>query len=254
MRSKPWGNLRHANQFANAIKLTAEISANAGLFFLATPYNSGEKRCVMEKKPDFIPTRESLLSRLKDWNDDDGWREFFSIYRQLIFAAAIKSGLREDEAEEVVQETVLSVAKTIQEFQYDPQKCRFKSWLGHLAQKRIVDRFRKRARELPVKETAVTDSARTAAIERVPDAGGAGFDALWDEEWRQTLWRGAMERVKAEVSAVQYQMFDFYVMKKMPAGKVARDLGTSTAQVYLAKHRVSRLIKKEIERLQEEIG
>lgn len=208
----------------------------------------------MEKKPDFIPTRESLLSRLKDWNDDDGWREFFSIYRQLIFSAAIKSGLREDEAEEVVQETVLSVARTIKEFQYDPQKCRFKNWLGHLAQKRIVDRFRRRARELPVKETAATDSSRTAALERVPDMDGAGFDALWDEEWRQTLLRGALERVKAEVSAEQYQMFDFYVMKKMSAGKVARDLGTSTAQVYLAKHRVSRLIKKEIERLQEEIG
>jgi RNA polymerase sigma factor (sigma-70 family) len=213
-----------------------------------------EKRSVMEKKPDFIPTRESLLSRLKDWNDDEGWREFFEIYRQLIFTTAIKSGLRADEAEEVVQETIISVAKTIKEFKYDPKKCRFKNWLGHLAQKRIADRFRKRARELPMNETRPNETARTAAIERVPDAGGVDLDAIWEEEWRQKVLAAAIERVKTMVSAEQYQMFDFYVVRKMPAEKVARDLGASTGQVYLAKHRVSRLIKKEVQRLEAEMA
>ncbi len=208
----------------------------------------------MEKKPEFIPTRESLLSRLKDWDDDEGWSEFFKIYRQLIFTTAIKSGLREDEAEEVVQETVISVAKTIKEFKYDPKKCRFKNWLGHLAQKRIADRFRKRSRELPLPETAPNETARTPAIERMADPGGVDLDAIWEEEWRQKLLDASIERVKTLVSAEQYQMFDFYVVKKMPAGKVARDLGTSTAQVYLAKHRVSRLLKKEVRRLDEEMG
>lgn len=207
----------------------------------------------MEKKPGFIPTRESLLSRLKDWNDDDGWSEFFKIYRQLIFATAIKSGLREDEAEEVVQDTVISVAKTIKDFKYDPKRCRFKNWLGHLAQKRIADRFRKRARELPMHNTPGNTTTGTAAIDRVADSE-AGLAAIWDDEWKQKVLESAIERVKAEVSAEQYQMFDFYVLKKMAAGKVARDLGVSIGQVYLAKHRVSRLLKKEVRRLEEEMG
>jgi len=102
----------------------------------------------MEKRPaEIIPTRESLLSRLKDWEDDDSWREFFGIYRKLLFSFAIKAGLSEQESEEVVQETVISVAKTIKDFQYDPQRCSFKSWLRHLAQKRISDAFRRRARQ-----------------------------------------------------------------------------------------------------------
>ena len=155
---------------------------------------------MMENKPDFIPTRESLLSRLKDWNDDEGWSEFFKIYRHLIFSTAIKSGLREDEAEDVVQETVLSVAKTIKEFKYDPKKCRFKNWLGHLAQKRIADRFRRRSRELPVKATS-TRTARTSPIERVPDARIADLDAIWQAEWKQKLMEAAMQRVKTQVRA-----------------------------------------------------
>src|SRR5580693_8260422 len=105
----------------------------------------------MNQKPEeIIPTRESLLGRLKNWNDDESWREFFGIYRKLIFSLAVKSGLSPQESEEVVQETVISVAKTIPDFEYAPDRCSFKSWLRHLAQKRIADHFRKRSRERTV--------------------------------------------------------------------------------------------------------
>jgi RNA polymerase sigma-70 factor (ECF subfamily) len=207
----------------------------------------------MKKTPDeFIPTRASLLGRLKDWQDEESWREFFNIYRQLIFSFAIKSGLTEAEAEDVVQETVISVAKTIKDFEYDPERCRFKSWLRHLTQKRIADCFRKRPREQLLPRTGSGDTARTTAIERVPSEDN--LESIWEEEWQKRLLDAAIERVKTQVSAEQYQMFDFYVLKKMPARKVTAALGTSVGQLYLAKHRISKLIKKEVRRLEEKMG
>ena len=203
----------------------------------------------MQHKPDeIIPTRESLLGRLKDWTDDESWREFFGIYRRLIFSFAIKSGLSESEAEEVVQETVLSVAKTIKDFEYDPERCSFKGWLHHLAQKRIADRFRKRARE-PLLENFASETGRTPVMEQVADARAAGLDALWEEQWQRELLATAIARVKNQVSAEQYQIFDFHVLKKMPAAKVASALGVNAGQVHLAKHRISRLLEKEISRV-----
>jgi RNA polymerase sigma factor (sigma-70 family) len=208
----------------------------------------------MDKKSgEIIPTRESLLSRLKDWEDDQSWREFFGIYRKLLFSFAIKAGLSEQESEEVVQETIIAVAKTIKEFEYDPKRCSFKSWLRHLAQKRIADAFRRRARHPQAKAPARTGTATTAAIERLPDPNAANLDALWEEEWRKELLEAAVARVKAEVSGQQYQMFDFHVLKKMPVKKVASALGVSAAQIYLAKHRISRLIKKEVGRLEKQM-
>jgi RNA polymerase sigma factor (sigma-70 family) len=208
----------------------------------------------MEKKRDeIIPTRESLLSRLKDWEDDDSWREFFGIYRKLLFSFAVKAGLSEQESEEVVQETVISVAKTIKEFQYDPDKCSFKSWLRHLAQKRIADAFRRRARQPQIKESAWTEALHTPAVERIPDPGAVNLDALWEEEWQKELLEAAIARIKTEVSSEQFQMFDFYVLKKMPVTKVAAALRTNAAQIYLAKHRISRLIKKEVGRLEKQM-
>ena len=60
---------------------------------------------------DLNPTRYSLLSRLQNWDDQDSWRDFFDTYWRLIYSVAIKSGLTENEAQEVVQETVIAVAR-----------------------------------------------------------------------------------------------------------------------------------------------
>lgn len=208
----------------------------------------------MERKPnEFIPTRESLLSRIKDWNDQDSWREFFNIYRGLIHSIALKSGLTEQEAQDVVQETIISLAKTIKGFDYDPKRCAFKTWLRHLTRKRIADCFRKRSRESSAPPLSA-DTSATPLVERFPDPASLSLDDVWDEEWKQRLFDAAVERVKIQISPEQYQVFDFYVVRKMSVKKVATLLDTNVAQVYLAKHRVLHLIKKEIKRLETTIG
>jgi RNA polymerase sigma factor (sigma-70 family) len=209
---------------------------------------------MTQKPEEIIPTRESLLGRLKNWKDDESWREFFGIYRKLIFSMAIKSGLSAQESEEVVQETIISVAKTIPDFEYDPNRCSFKSWLRHLAQKRIADCFRKRARVRTVGFPEPDETGKTAPIERVPDANVANLDAVWEEQWQAELLNASIVRVKNQVSAEQYQIFDFYVLKKMPVDKVAEALGANTAQIYLAKHRITKLLKKEIASMEEKMG
>ncbi len=167
---------------------------------------------------------------------------------------AIKSGLRDAEAQDVVQETVVSVAKKMQEFKYDPTVGSFKAWLLLLTRRRIADHLRKRYRQAEVRVPTARDTTGTGFLERVPDSGPANFDAVWDEEWEKNLIDAAIQKVKRQVNPRQYQMFDFYVLKNWPVRKVARDLGVSVGQIYLAKHRISRLIKKEIKNLERNLN
>lgn len=60
----------------------------------------------------------------------------------------------------------------------------------------------------------------------------------------------AIQRVKRRVSIEQYQMFDLFVLKQWPARDVADALGVTIAHVYVAKHRISKLIRKEVEALE----
>ena len=196
-----------------------------------------------------IPTRQSLLGRLKDWNDQESWQVFFDTYWRLIYNTAIKAGLNDAEAQDAVQETILSVSKKLPGFEYDPAKGSFKGWLLTMTRWRITAQLRRRRPETgqPGPERArPTSTARTATIERLPDPAGSALDALWDEEWERNLLAAAVERVKKKVAPRDFQVFDYYVSQKLPVSQVARALRVNRGQVYLAKHRISRLIKKEI--------
>ncbi len=195
----------------------------------------------------FLVTRRSLVERLADWRDQKNWREFFETYWKLIYSVAIKAGLSESEAQDVVQETLITVAKRVDGLKYDPAQGSFKGWLLHITRWRIMDQFRKRdpAEGIARRKRGDTTS-RTATIERMADPAGFDLEAAWDTEWKENLVAAAVARVKAKVDGRQYQIFDCYVMKEWPVKKVAKELGVSVAQVYLAKHRISALMKKEL--------
>jgi RNA polymerase sigma factor (sigma-70 family) len=218
---------------------------------------------VMEKidvKKQFAATRMSLIERLADWEDQRTWDEFYQTYWRLIFSVSTKSGLSHDEAFDVVQETVLSVAKQWKRGQkYDPAKGSFKTWLMNITRWRIADQFRKKQRNpAAMNQSGGTpggdgDMRNTATIERL--AGEDGQDVLekmWENEWKMNLSDVAIERVKKLVSPKQFQIFHAYVIKDWDVARVKDELGVSPSQVYLAKHRVGGLIKKEIDVLKKE--
>src|ERR1039457_3530753 len=91
----------------------------------------------MKSANEMIPTRQSLLSRLKDWNDHEGWKVFFDTYWRLIYNTAVKAGLTDAEAQDAVQETVISVMKSMPTFEYESRHGSFKSWLLRLTSWRI---------------------------------------------------------------------------------------------------------------------
>lgn len=218
---------------------------------------------TMEKpdvKRQFEKTRMSLIERLGDWEDQRSWDDFYQTYWRLIYSVSVKSGLSPDEAFDVVQETVLSVAKQWKKGQqYDPAKGSFKTWLMNITRWRISDQFRKKQRNPAAMNQAGGtpdgdgDNRRTATIERMPGEDGEEvLERLWENEWMYNLSEVAIERVKKIVSPKQFQIFHAYVIKEWDVSRVKKELGVSQSQVYLAKHRVGSLLKKEVEALKKE--
>ncbi len=188
-----------------------------------------------------LATRRSLIERLTDLGDQRKWQEFFETYWRLIYGVARKGGLSDAEAQDVVQETVITVAKNITK--YEREAGSFKGWLLHITRWRIADQFRRRS-PADKPRPARDDSRRaTATIDRIPD--GFDLDATWEEEWQRNVLAAALERVKRKIDAKHYQIFDCLIVKQWPAAKVAAELRVSLAQVYLIRHRVSALVKRE---------
>jgi len=195
----------------------------------------------------FIPTRRSLLSRLRDWDDQSAWRDFFETYWKLIYRAARQAGLSDVEAQDVVQETILTVSRKIQTFRYDPAAGSFKGWLLQTTRWRVLDQLRKRGPDSPHGNGAPLSQD---ILSDLSDPASARLDAVWEAEWRQNLIDAAIRRVKGRVQPKHYQVFELCHLKGWAPGRVAKALGVTRAQTYLARHRVSRMVQRELARLE----
>ena len=201
----------------------------------------------------YAKTRKSLIERLDNWEDQKTWNEFYQTYWRLIYSVAIKAGLRPEEAFDCVQETILSIAKQSKKKLYDPEQGFFKTWLMNMTRWRVNDQFRKRKKDTAMTGGEWDDDRKTSMIDRVEDPNGDVLSRLWDVEWKTNVAEAALARVKAQVSPKQFQIFDFYVIRQWDATKVQENLNVSMAQVYLAKHRVGAVLKKELAKLEDEM-
>ena len=152
----------------------------------------------------------------------------------------------------LLQRVLYVVAGRLPEFVYDPKLCRFKTWLLNLTHWRIQNQLRKRGQPGAVAggPSTLGVGTGTGTFERIADPAAPEFGAEWDDAWEKNLVTQAMEQVRAKIEERQFQIFDLYVMKGWPPGDVAKTLGISIARVYLTKHRVAGLVKKEVQRLE----
>jgi RNA polymerase sigma factor (sigma-70 family) len=201
---------------------------------------------MTKRREEFLPTRQSLLQRLKRWDDQESWRDFFNQYWRLLYSAAIKGGLNDSQAQDVVQDTIILVSKKMEGFRYDPLVDSFKGWLLYLTRKRIALEYRTIERMRQHKPVEPNELNPDPDIEALPDLEGPSVEKVSEDELHKFMWDAAIARVKGQVALKQFQLFDLYVVKERPAREVAQALGVAVAQVYLAKHRVSALVKHEL--------
>lgn len=208
---------------------------------------------MKHNEDELIPTRASLINRLKNWQDNSSWQDFFRIYWKLIYGVARKAGLSDVEAQDVVQETFISVAKHMPTFKYDPSIGSFKAWLLNMTRWRIIGQFRKRQPPAEHRPPGDDSTKKTGTVEAVPDPNAPDLEAVWEADWRANLLNAAMESLKRRIDPQRFQIFDFYVNKEWPAEKVAERFGVSTDQVYQIKHRLTATIRDEVNRLEQEV-
>jgi len=202
---------------------------------------------------DSLKTRRSLLSRLRNLDDQESWRSFFDRYWELLYNVARQAGLNETAAEDVVQQTVIAVARAMPDFRYDPARGSFKQWLLRIARRRIIDHLRHAYRQPPTTDIDPnTLDHEGSAIVAITDPAVERIDAAWEEEWERRVLAEAFDRVKQTANPKHYQVFDFCVLKEWPVSKVAATLGLNAAQVYLAKHRISQSVKRTARQVRDE--
>jgi RNA polymerase sigma-70 factor (ECF subfamily) len=158
---------------------------------------------------DSIATRQSLLGRLSNLDDNESWRRFFDTYWKLIYNVARRSGLDDAVAQDVVQDTVIAVAREMPRFHYDPARGSFKQWLFRITRRRVCDQLRRAYRQPPRADISIEsledeENEDLAAISDPPI-----LDTAWNSEWEQQIFEAAVDAVRVRVNPKHFQVFDY---------------------------------------------
>lgn len=193
-------------------------------------------------------THASLLARLGqslDGGGDAAWREFVERYGELIRGFCRSRGVLGADCDDVVQDVLLSLAKAMPGFKYDPAKGKFRSYLKTVTLHAI---FRKSGQKQPGAALQDFESLTHAA------AGDEAVDATWEQEWRRYHLRRAMQVVDAEFSSRDRLAFSRYAVGGEDAVVVSRDLGVSVDALYQIKTRITRRLAQLIEQQVQDEG
>ena len=199
-------------------------------------------------------TRQSLLDGIKDPENHKRWADFVDTYGGLIRNGARRTGLRNDEIEDVVQTVLVEVSRKAGEFTYDRSKGKFRSWLSTVTARRAIDQLRKRR---PTEELKLHrppgDNRHTRTVERYEGPDEADLAKTIWEEWLRALHDNTLKAVRAIVAPEQYQLYDAYVLKDWPVERVAKVFGVTPNQIYIAKTRVGKVVEEEGRRVAAEM-
>ena len=114
-------------------------------------------------------TRPSLLIRIRDPGDAEGWRQFVALYGAMIYQFARKQGLQDADAADLTQIVLQAVGDGVKRLDYDPQRGSFRSWLFRVVRNQL-SKFRTRQRR------SIRGSGDTGAHESSGRAARGGRD------------------------------------------------------------------------------
>lgn len=190
-------------------------------------------------------THATLLARLSGGEDRTAWDEFCLRYGELILSFARRQNLQPADCDDVVQEVMLALTKSMPGFRYDPTKGKFRSYLKTVVLHAVFRSSRQKQGQHALGEM---DGEVKAA------ENDADLDAIWEEEWRQYHLRQALRVVAAEFSESDRTAFEQYAIQGRDARETAELLGMSVDQVYQAKSRILKRLSKLIAAQVEEEG
>lgn len=182
-------------------------------------------------------TSRTLLARLRDTSDDTAWRQFHALYAPLLESFALARGLGADDAEEVRDACVELAVRKLPDFEYDPARGSFKSWLRRLAQGKVVDALRRSG----------VHTAETRELSDLADPHPSPEEA-WEEVWRREHFRFALREAEARLSERTRQAFSL-LLEGHAVEEVGRRMGMNANQVYKAKARALQSVREVLERL-----
>ena len=200
---------------------------------------------MLQPRP-FPETRPTLLARLRadGGPQQSPWREFFERYAPAVFRVARIQGLDANDADDIVQQVMVQIARHISSFHYDTDRGHFRQWVRRIAENKITD-LRRRWRTSANQSTASVEHAE-------PVDGRPSLEELWAREWQVQDMLYCLDQVAVDFSPRRMEAFRMYVLEGVTAAETASTLGMTVGHVYVIRAQVINKVRQRMGELEAE--
>ena len=178
-------------------------------------------------------TRSSVLRAVANTENEAAWQRLFDLYAGFVFSIARSKGLKEEDADDIVQIVFVDLARKLPTFKYDREKGRFRSYLTGLVNWRVMDRLKAAKRDAELKANF---------WEEVKAAGGD--DDFSEREWQAAAMKEALRRMKPSVSPEHYEAFVASAIEGQDTETVMRLYGISRDNLYQIRNRLTARLRE----------
>lgn len=197
----------------------------------------------MSSSPSIFTTRTTtrLLDALGDPANAPVWLHIDSRYRPVIRGLARRLGLGHEDAEEVAQHTLAEFVKAFRDGRYNRAKGRLSSWILGIAHHTTLRLMRERKKAASGGEVA----------EEATDEGS--LRAIWADERDRAIFAEALAMLRDESSVDDRTLlaFELVGLRGVPVAEAAAQCEMTVDQVYVAKSRVVKHLRRLVEQLTE---
>ncbi len=180
----------------------------------------------------------SLLVRARS-NDRCAWEKLADLVSPIVYTWVRRGGVPEADAEDVVQDVFLELSRGLNRFRRDQPGDSFGGWLRTLTRRRTCDYYRRGH------AVGAGGSAAKMRMEQVPEAP----DGDPTDDPTAELVRRGLESIRGEFAARTWHAFEALAVAERPVADVAAELGLTVGAVYMARSRVLKRLREELEGL-----
>jgi RNA polymerase sigma-70 factor (ECF subfamily) len=192
-------------------------------------------------------TSSSLLERVQG-NDAESWRRIVCLYAPLVLWWCRQRGLRDQDAQDVIQEVFTTVVVKIKEFVKDGRPGAFRRWLYAITDIKV--KWRRRPPDEPRGGSSVqVQLAQVPAEDFEPDSSEQYLSNRQKE--RRFLVRRALELLRDKFELRTWKVVWRVVVKGRSPVDVAEEFGMKVGTVYKAKSVVLSRLRESLREYEE---
>ncbi|MFN9719199.1 MAG: RNA polymerase sigma factor [Planctomycetota bacterium] len=203
-------------------------------------------RLIVSQIPMRSPeTRQSLIVRLTNRQNDLAWTEFVCVYEPFLTRLVRRQGTPERHVADVTQQLLIAIAKSVDGWAPDGRTASFRRWLSRVA-RNVVIKFMMRERK------QITGEGGSDFLKALTEAVDPSIDAEWQRQYEQELIFWASERVRSEFRDASWRAFWETEIVGRSISDVATELGVSVGSIYMSRSRIFARIRTIIEEVMTE--